>query len=342
MARWGIHLPNGEFLPDDWDRIRALGVDDYVDLDLFAAGWPGIVQLQLGARIHARCYARGPLGSSAAEARALASVVRAHPEVTTWRWRNEPNIEAPGATPAQWADWLAAFGQEAGRLGVADRLFAPAVSPGTADWLVWLDATITGARSGGFVGLDVHAYGSPAEVDTVLAEYRKRWDGRLIVTEYNFGAGRQYNLDQWASELAGVDASARHHNVELICPFIWRWHNPDVVLPTPVDVRGTPVEAALRAIAASSAASGAAILGPDPRWGAGFQRAEALVGPFLAGEVWHWPGQQHEASMIRGERGLAVWLRRDNRTVVVVDQRHGGAVYDDLGNAGNGTFRRLR
>src|SRR3990172_7054645 len=116
--------------------------------------------------------------------------------VTTWRWRNEPQLETPGLSPAAWGDWLTEFGEEMQYRSGA--LYTPAPSPGTADWPAWWQATAQAARDGRFDGMDAHVYGWPSEVAATLAVCRQHWPGPLLVSEHNFGAGRQFSLDAYA------------------------------------------------------------------------------------------------------------------------------------------------
>src|SRR3990172_10166869 len=166
----GLHLPNWHVRPDDIARIAALGVRHLVDLHHFRDRWPTVRQRIPGAIIHGRVDARGPLDDPVQEARNFADVIRTV-RADTWRYRNEPNIEGVSSW-RDWRDWLVPFGQEIKRLRPNERIYAPAVSPGTTDWRDWAAATAEGALQGGFDGIDAHAYGDPAEVAAVLAVHR--------------------------------------------------------------------------------------------------------------------------------------------------------------------------
>jgi hypothetical protein len=247
MSACGMHLPNRDFTGDDWIRIRALNVRHYLDLNHFRGRWATIKADQPDALIHARIDARGALGNPEQEAADLARLVQEHVrDVATWRVRNEPQLESPGVTPREWEVWLTAFGQAIKRLAPGAVVFAPAVSPGTPDWIEWLDATARGARDGGYDGMDVHAYGNPGEVRSVVQAHRDRWSGRLLVTEHNFGAGREYDQARYAADLAGVLAGCATCDVEAVCIFIWEWETPDMALPTTVNVKGLPIERAIQ------------------------------------------------------------------------------------------------
>ncbi len=245
MKLCGLHLPNRNFVDDDWPRIQKLGVQHYVDLQHFQARWSWIKNRQSNACIHAREDVRGPLGDPRQEAEGLFKLIQEHgTNVATWRRRNEPNLrgELENVAPGQWREWLADFGKAIKQLAPNTRVYAPAVSPGTPDWLAWLDATVGGASLGGLDGLDVHAYGNPAEVRAVLEQTHSRWNGPLLVTEHNFGAGRPYDLARFAADLPAVLSVCAEFDAEAACLFIWQWATPDMSLPTTVDVKGTPVE----------------------------------------------------------------------------------------------------
>src|SRR4051794_25670760 len=176
MTNCGMHLPNRAFQANEWPRIQALNVRDYVDLDLFKDRWSFILQQQPDARIHARVEARGALGQRVTEATRLAQLIQQNQGVTTWRYRNEPNLETRNLTPERWQEWLTNFGRSAkSQAPTGSRIYAPAVSPGfpgSPDFLVWLDATVAGARDGSYDGIDIHAYGNPGEVALVLGPVR--------------------------------------------------------------------------------------------------------------------------------------------------------------------------
>lgn len=245
MTELGLHLPNREFVTDDWPRIRALGVSSYVDLHHFRWRWPVLLYHQPDARIHARVDWRGPLGDPESEASDLTRMILDYPGVSTWRARNEVQLESPGVTPQQWRDYLIAFGK-ALSIYNRTRVAVPAVSPGTPDWLAWLDASAEGMARGGFGLMDIHAYGDPGEVEAVLAEYNRRRQGcRLICKEHNFGAGRNYDLARYAADLPRVIEVCAKYRVEACIVFVWEWANPDTPLPTTVNVRDTIVEAAI-------------------------------------------------------------------------------------------------
>lgn len=79
-----------------------------------------------------------------------------------------------------------------------------------------------------------------------------------------------------------------------------------------------------------------------PIVGEGFRKAEPWVGPWQEDEIFHLPGQDGETSLAVGARGIAIWRRKDNRTVAVQDLASGGRVLDDYGNAGDGHLGMLR
>lgn len=246
MTRLALHLNNCLFADDDLRRIIATGIREFVDLSDYRARWPF-----LPGAVHARVNVRGALGDPEKEAAEFVAITQAWPaKAATWRYRNEPNIESPGVTLNQWYDWLVRFGERVKRLQADGSIFALAVSPGTADWLDWLDATAEAAQDADFDGLDAHAYGTPDEVCAVLAATRARWPRpkRLIVTEHNFGAGREYNLTRYAADIPAVMQVCAEYDVEVLGLFLWYWWHPDSKLITPVDIKGSVVEVALQNI----------------------------------------------------------------------------------------------
>lgn len=120
------------------------------------------------------------------------------------------------------------------------KLYVAAPSPGAPGFADYVAAGARAARRSGALGLDAHAYGNPAEVEATLKVYRAHWQGPLLVTEHNFGAGRAYDLEGYAAELPESFAVAGRYGVEAMCVFIWDWANPDMRLPTSVSVKGSP------------------------------------------------------------------------------------------------------
>ena len=243
----GLHLPNRPLEPGEIERIAGLGVRVFVDLHWFASRWPAIRAAIPGAIIHGRIDIRGPLGNPLTEAAQCAEIIRAQ-GANTWRARNEPELEGV-SQHSDWYTWLLAFGSEIKRLCPDQRIYAPAMSPGTPDWVTWLIATADAAKASGLDGCDCHIYGSPAECDVTLNVVRAVWQGALVCSETNFGAGRPYDLQRWADELPGVMQTMEQHGVEAACEFIWFWQGADTPLPTLVDVRDSPMEDAIRRLA---------------------------------------------------------------------------------------------
>jgi hypothetical protein len=230
----GITLPNGPLEADDISRLQSLHATDIVDFQLFSDRWQYVTQ-QLGAKLHARIVTGGyPNATNDAS-----DIARHYsPVCTTIRTRNELNIEGGGVTPQGLEVYLEQLGPLVRNLPV----YVPAVSPSTDNALQWIGANCRGCTKGGFKGLDVHAYGTLNEFEATLYEHRKLYTGLLIVTEYNFGAGRSYDLQRYADDWASILDIGRRYNVQAICAFIWKWNNPDMSLPTTVDVKGTPFE----------------------------------------------------------------------------------------------------
>ena len=99
-----------------------------------------------------------------------------------------------------------------------------------------------------------HVYGDRALVTARLATIRRYWRGRLVVTEWNYGAGNAVNCDAWAAVLPGALAAARDHKADALCAFIWEWDRPDMALPTSVNICECPsLQAAIRGAALADA-----------------------------------------------------------------------------------------
>lgn len=188
-----------------------------------------------------RVDVRGDDYNGGADARLLTDLYSKYPNIKTWRIRNEPNIESPGRTPDDWYRYLMDLAQ-----GVPSdmQLFTAAISPGTSDWLNWFRATVKAASK--FKGVDAHIYGNPTEFETILKQIRDLYYGRLFITEYNFGAGREYNLNKYAQDWPTILELCDKYKVEMCSVFIWEWFNPDSSLKTTVNVKDTPMEAAMK------------------------------------------------------------------------------------------------
>jgi hypothetical protein len=255
----GCHAPNRHFESGELNRMLAMGCLSYVvyvDNLSDAAYWVGICQqiraAQPTAQIHVRLEKRGGLGNPTDEATQASGVANLFVNLaTSWTWRNEPNIECDAnVTAAQWGSWLTTFLQQA-KVRSLVPLYAPPVSPGARDANAFLDATAQSAKAAAVVGWHAHAYGNPnvvAEYETDLWKHRSRWGGKLVVTEYNFGAGRPYSLTQYAAEIPEACRKAVNYNVDSVNVFIWQWRAPDIHLPTTVDVRDTVIEPAMKSM----------------------------------------------------------------------------------------------
>lgn len=248
MTVYGIGTPNGPLHDGELDRILELGLRDYVVLDAQLDQVPTILARQPDARIHLRIDRRGAFDAKA-DAKATVAILR-NPRakgIATVRCRNEPQLESPGTTPLDWYKYLVAYVNAVKEDCPDAEIYVPAPSPGTPDFEQWLARGVQAAFSADFAGVDCHAYGWQTEIAAVLKTYREHWPGKLLVTEYNFGAGRLISdLSIYAAEMPSILALFRDANVDAVCWFIYRWVNPDTHLQTPVDVAGTPIERALK------------------------------------------------------------------------------------------------
>lgn len=268
MARVGLHFPNRALVGGELDAILSLGCQDYlIFLPIEQAGyWAGVAddlkRRCPGARVHVRIERRGALDVGG-DCDLLTMAAAAFGETaTSYRCRNEPNLESPGVTPRGWGDYLSRLGAWL-PTGIREKTFAPALSP-CGDWLTWLQETAgaLNALEAGHMplaGLDAHAYGWPSQVSQVLAAYRQLWGGRLLLTETNPGAGNQFDEGRWRGDVGPVIDVAEGHGVEAVCFFIWYWDHPDTAWPMPshLNIRDYPlVQAAIRAAALAAEKDG--------------------------------------------------------------------------------------
>lgn len=304
----GITFPNGPLQPGELERIAALHPTDVVDFQLFKDRWPLIVKAIPSVKLHARIVTGGR-PNAANDANDLHQ--HYSPLCATIRTRNEVNKEGDGITAFEYYQYLVELGPKVQDLPV----YVPAISPSGPDVGVWIYNSCLGCLEGGFKGLDVHVYGDMQTIDNILAEYRRLYSGPILITEYNFGAGNQYDLNQYANDWPHALDIATKHRASALCAFIWRWVNPDMELPTTVDVKDTPLELVFPMV-----------FGETPVVGTGFKKAEPLVGPWLESEVYHWPGSQYEVSMAVGQKGVAIWIKSRNETYAMLNT---GQIYAD-------------
>lgn len=219
----------------DARRIADLGTQHLLDLHHWIGRSTGL------QNVHMRVDVRGDDYNGFADARLVTDLYNQYQNIKSWRVRNEPNIESPGRTPDDWYRYNCDLAE-----GTPDNvaLFIAAISPGPSGWIDWFRASVRARH--GFSGIDAHIYGNPQEFETTLKQIRDLYDGRLYITEYNFGAGRPYDLQKYADDWPAILALCNQYNVDLISVFTWKWINPDVPLPTSVDVIDTPMETAMK------------------------------------------------------------------------------------------------
>lgn len=231
----GIHLPNCAINEAELARIAKLGCSDFVDLDFWPDRW-GL--LPNGSRLHVRAFRRDAL-KPLDDAITVCRLLRQYPQIATIRIRNEPNLEQPGEDWALYLnEYLAHIPRE-----FRNRISIPAPSPGAQGWMRYLDVNCAAAIKYQIPQIDAHIYGTVNEFFDTYSVYAFKWHGPLIITEYNFGAGRQYSLQTWADDYLTI--IKRLPAQVPLCTFIWYWQTPDTSLPTPVNVKDTPMEFAM-------------------------------------------------------------------------------------------------
>lgn len=150
---------------------------------------------------------------------------------------NEPNLpleEWGSDDPGTLRAWFA----EVKRHAPGVRLYWPAPSPGAPGWEAWYD----GADAAH--GITVHAYGELEQMVATVDYVADLYPGKpLWVGEWNFGAGRSVDVDDWARRTVGPFLDhCRTRGVEAASYFAWTWPTPDTAGPVAVDARGTAVE----------------------------------------------------------------------------------------------------
>lgn len=283
MLKLGVHDRNADTLePDDLARLTALNLGDIVSLHHHRDRWPALDGIC--DRLHARVDFRGPLDNPEGDAEETARLARAFPAVYSWRCRNEPNLETPGATPDQWYRYNLAWLTAARRLCPAGtRLAVGAISPDYGG--AWTDASVRAAQDGGADILDWHAYGDLAAIDLELTGVRNRWRGPLLLTETNPGLGASIDFGRWAADLDGLRFIGERLELLGMCLFSWSWDRPESAhVP---NVKGTPVEAALARLNATQ--PGPVVPAPIPGGG----RVTTFIDPADLALTQQWQQQRN-------------------------------------------------
>jgi hypothetical protein len=172
-----------------------------------------------------------------------ADAVKWHAQGCRVQVLNEPNhpIEQfHGGIEGFVAFWNAVAG-----LAPGARLYWPGMSPGIPGWESWyLPARMCAPK-----GIATHAYGTLDQMREVVVKVRALTGGLpQWIAECNFGAGQQVDRDAWARDHLKpfLDWCAQQPDVEAVTYFAYRWPDPDMPLPTPVDGTGTEIERVLR------------------------------------------------------------------------------------------------
>ena len=314
MTDTGIMLPNGVVTSSEAARVQALNCQAHLDLHYWPDRW------QAYRNVHIRIDKRGNELNGAEDANQVTGLYSKHPYIQTWRIRNEPNLESPLCNSNDWYRYLSIL---ADKTPDNIQLFIPAISPGLPNWVDWFRASVKAKY--GFSGIDAHIYGDTIDFKNTLQRIRDFYDGRLIITEYNFGAGRPYDLNVYAEDWPEILQIAQAYEVEICFVFIWRWINPDMYLPTSTDVINSPMEHAMTVT--------------EYEVGEGFKKVAHLVGPWLEPIVYHFAGTDHEIGVAKGAKGTALWDKSRNETYAYCSN---GEIWADYGNYGNGLVRRFR
>jgi hypothetical protein len=238
----GIHFPNRPLTGNEIDRMVNLGGHDYLVYDAPPYGrdwgyWKRQIEilksLDPSAKVHLRLENRGNLPSFAD---AVAQIEAAWNEIgtlaDTYRFGNEPDLERPGLAPNDYIDWMVNLAVELATHGLGlflrERLYMPALSGGaSAEWFRQHEMLLGDELT--YFGWDAHCYGSAGEFETQLAKYRSRYDGPLLITEFNYGPGSGRLYNNWHdAELPLITSAAMRNNASGLIYFIWEWHQADM------------------------------------------------------------------------------------------------------------------
>jgi hypothetical protein len=242
MTEACIQLPNGPISSLEARRIADLGLQHHLDLHHWIERSTGF------SNVHMRVDVRGDDYNGVADARLVTDLYSKYPNIKTWRIRNEPNVESPGRNADDWYRYNCDLAE-----GTSDdiKLYIGAISPGITGWFDWFRASVK--ASAGFTGIDAHIYGNPNEFKQILDQIRSIYSGPLFVSEYNFGAGREYDLNKYAADWPQILSICNEYKVDICSVFIWEWVNPDSSLKTTVNVKNSPMELAIKQTPQSSA-----------------------------------------------------------------------------------------
>ena len=200
---------------------------------------------------------RGHLRGAASPMRLVRPYFKGNPDpawfaarARQWRekgWRvqvgNEPNhpIEEWNGGPAAYR----AFFAEVRRLAPGVKLYWAGMSPSIEGWQEWYE----GAEAAD--GIAAHAYGAGEELRGPVWYLRQRFPAiPLWLAEVNFGPGpgRLIDRNAWAhDELRPFLSWCAALGVEALSYFAWKWPNPDMQTPTPVDAADTEIARVLSA-----------------------------------------------------------------------------------------------
>ena len=238
----GIHFPNRPLPGSEMGQMVNLGGHDYLVYDAPPYGrdwgyWKRQIEIlksfDPSASIHLRMENRGNLPSFAD---AVAQIEAAWNEIgtlaDTYRFGNEPDLERPGLAPNDYIDWMVNLAVELATHGLGlflrERLYMPALSGGaSAEWFRQHEMLLGDELT--YFGWDAHCYGSAGEFETQLAKYRSRYDGPLLITEFNYGPGSGRLYNNWHdAELPLITSAAIRNDASGLIYFIWEWHQADM------------------------------------------------------------------------------------------------------------------
>lgn len=155
---------------------------------------------------------------------------------------NEPNLpieQFPGG-----ADRFADYWTRVSMAVPNKKVWYPSPSPGVEGWRDWITHPDSRAAIAKSAGIAVHAYGELEDIKGTIWWYATTFPGTpLFLSEFNFGAGRQRDINDWArSTIRPLFDWIRTTVPSCVAAtwFAFRW-TADMPMGTSVDAEGTTV-----------------------------------------------------------------------------------------------------
>lgn len=179
---------------------------------------------------------------------------------------NEPNLpieKFPGGAD-RFSDYWTRIA-----MALPDRqVWYPSPSPGVEGWRDWITHPDSRAAIAKSAGIAVHAYGELDQIKEIVWWYSQTFPNTpLWLAEWNFGAGRTRDINQWARETIRPLLDWINTAVPVCVAatyFAWQWPSVDMPISTPVDAAGTAVASEIDSWIAANPWSPTPVAPPPP------------------------------------------------------------------------------